>query len=352
MSNSSDQLSECSSSREGRRAFLKRLAGLGAILSSGWVGSSALAGSGRDARHTPVLPLRALGRGGEAVTALCVGGAHVHSAMSRSEAERFLEEAMEVGVRFYDTAESYGNGESEKRFGDFLCRKHRDEIFLMTKTRANTAAEAGRHLEESLRRMRTDRLDLWQIHALDSREDVDNRLAGGVLDRLMKEKASGRVRYIGFTGHTRYTALLHLLKRLRELGAEMDTCQMPINVVDPSYESFVLHVLPELVNRGYGVLAMKTLVYGQLFGVRTSWNWARQESPAKVIGSTLSVEEALGFVWSLPVASLVSGMTNVDELRQNAALCRRTWAWTEAKRQAIIDRVANAAGPTMEFYKA
>ncbi len=336
---------------EARRAFLKRLAALGALITSGWAGSS-FANARAEAPQSPSLPLRPLGRSGSSVTALCVGGAHVHSAMSRREAERFLAEAMGVGIRFYDTAESYGDGESEKRFGDFLCRNHRSDIFLMTKTRARTAAEATRHLEASLRRMRTDRLDLWQIHALDSREDVENRLAGGVVERLLEEKASGRVRFIGFTGHTRYSALLHLLKRLKEQGVEMDTCQMPINVVDPSYESFVLNVLPELLERGYGVLAMKTLVYGQLFGVRTSWNWARQESPAQVIGEKLSVEEALGFAWSLPIASLVSGMTSLDELRENAALCRRVWSWTEAKRQEVIDRVADAAGPTMEFYKA
>lgn len=335
----------------GRRAFLRL-----AISAAGVAGAGVVAGRGAEGgsdRHGPVLPARRFGRAEERITALCVGGAHVHSAMDRPGAERLIEAAIAEGVRFFETAESYGAGESETRFGLYLCPRYRDEIFLMTKSRARTADEARRHLEGSLRRMRTDRLDLWQMHALESPEDADRRIEAGVLDVFLEAKASGKARYIGFTGHARYSAMLRMLERLDGLGVRMDACQMPVNVVDPGYESFIVNVMPPLIERGYAVLAMKTLVYGQLFGRRTSWNWARPGGPAEsVVGGRMTLAEALGFAWSLPAASLVIGMATPDEVRENARLCRTFPRLDEKARRELVERAADCAGPEMEFYKA
>ncbi|GAB4240075.1 MAG: hypothetical protein OHK005_01950 [Candidatus Methylacidiphilales bacterium] len=222
----------------------------------------------------------------------------------------------------------------------------------MTKTRAMNRATAERHLNESLERMGTDYLDLWQIHDLTSAEDADRRIHGGVLEFMLEAKASGRVRYLGFTGHTRPAAHLHFLRRLKEMGVELDATQMPVNIVDPHYESFIRALMEPLVDRGYAVLAMKTLVYGQLIGQRTSWRGDRRAEDVGAIGAEVTLAEALGFVWSLPVCSLVSGMTNVRELEQNAALCRDFPKLDEAARERIVARVERYSGPQMEFYKA
>ncbi len=336
-----------------RREFLKFLTGTVTL-----GGASALfplstqAATGRSDRHGPLLPCRKFGRAPVEVTSLCVGGDHLQSAMDRAGAERLIETAISEGVRFFDNAESYGTGESETRLGMFLCPKFRDEIFLMTKSRARSANDARQHLEDSLKRLRTDRIDLWQIHSLENAQDVDQLIEAGVLDVFLDAKASGKVRFIGFTGHARYSAMLRMLQRLKEIGVEMDACQMPMNVVDPNYESFILNVLPELLSRGYAVLAMKTLAYGQFFGRRTSWKWNRPGVPGRLVGDCLSLSEALGFVWSLPITSLVSGTANAEELRINAEVCRSVPRFSKEERNQFIKRATEFAGPQMEFYKA
>jgi aryl-alcohol dehydrogenase-like predicted oxidoreductase len=299
-----------------------------------------------------LLPQRRLGRASESVTAFCLGGAHIEATMGRADAQRVIERSIELGCRFFDTAEAYGRGESERRFGEFLIPKYRKHVFVMTKTQARTAEAAERSLKESLERLGTDHLDLWQMHEIGSPEDVDARIRDGVLDVFLEAKKAGKSRYIGFTGHARPAAHLRMLERLKERGVELDTCQMPMNVVDPHYESFVLNVLPELVSRGYGVLAMKTLAFGQLLGKPTSWRADRKGGAAKVIGDRISIAEALGFVWSLPVCTVVSGVTNLDELEQNARICRDHPTLGAKEREALIAKVADFAGPAMEFYKA
>ncbi|MFQ3671129.1 MAG: aldo/keto reductase, partial [Verrucomicrobiia bacterium] len=212
-----------------RRRFLRRMAAGAAALTlpPGWWSAQAAGGE--------VLPMRRFGRAEVQVSALCVGGAHVSSHMAEREAARFLERAVEVGCRFFDTAESYSGGESERLFGRYLPRGRRKELFLMTKTRAMDRRTAERHLAESLERMRTDYLDLWQMHDITSAADVDRRIENGVLEFMLEAKAAGTVRYLGFTGHTRPSAHRHMLERLRRLGVELDATQMPINIVDPHY---------------------------------------------------------------------------------------------------------------------
>lgn len=329
-----------------RRDFFTRMAAAAALLA--WPGGLGAGERGADR----LLPLRRLGRAETRVTALCVGGAHVGAFMGEREAAVFLEKAVEVGCLFFDTAESYSGGESERRLGRFLPAARRKEFFLMTKTRAADRETAERHLEESLARMRVDYLDLWQMHDLTSAEDVDRRIRGGVVDFMLEAKAAGRVRYLGFTGHTRPSALAHMLKRLSGMGVEWDAVQMPVNVVDPHYESFVGLLMEPLVARGYAVLAMKTLVYGQLVGQRTSWRRDRRAEDVNAVGTALTLAEAFNFVWSLPVTSLVSGMTNLGELEENASLCRQFRPLDEAARSVLVERMARFAGPQMEFYKA
>ena len=297
-----------------------------------------------------LLPQRTLGPNGPAVTMLGVGGAHVAD-VPESMAEQVIEAAIEQGIRFFDTAAMYGDGEGERRFGKFLTPKYREQIFLMTKAHAGSEEGVQAMLEASLRSMKTEYIDLWQIHDLKSEEDVENRLRDGVIDYFVKAKEEGKIRHIGFSGHTTYKAHLHMLKLLKERGIQPTTAQMPINVCDSHYESFILNVVPECLKQNVGVLAMKTLAYGRILG--KVLGWARMDAAVnKIVPETLPLEDALGFVWSLPTSVLISGMQSPEEVQQNAAIARRASAWTDADRQRRVDAVKGFSGPTVEFYKA
>ena len=291
-----------------------------------------------------LLPRRRLGRTDEAVTMLGIGGWHL-GRMSEGEAQRTIETALDGGLRFFDSAESYQAGTSESRLGKFLIPKYRDDVFLMTKTGARDAAGARLHLEESLNRLKTDYLDLWQVHALESVDDVDHRIRHGVFEVMLEAKDSGKTRYIGFTGHSRSNAHQRILEEVDIF----DTCQMPINLVDPSYDSFITGVLPQLTKRNIGVLAMKTLGNGGFFGGSSH---GEHGDNAKVVPNLVSISEAIHFVWSLPVSVLITGPDNIEQLKEKVALAKSFVGMDESERQSLIAKVADLAGPRVEFYKS
>ncbi len=291
-----------------------------------------------------LLPLRKLGRTGEAVTMLGVGGAHL-GGMSERDAQETIEIALEGGVRFFDTAEMYQSGGSETRMGKLLTPKYRDEIYLMTKTTARDAENARRDLEDSLRRLNTDYLDLWQVHSVNSPEDVSDRIANGVFEVMTEAKASGKVRHIGFTGHRQPEAHLKVL----EESDIFDTCQMPVNLADPSYSSFINQTMAKLVERNIGVIAMKTLANGGFFG--GSSHGQHGDHP-KIVPNRVSIAEAINFAWSLPVSVLVTGANNPQQMQEKVDLASSFVAMSEQQRQDLIDKVADLAGTTVEFYKA
>jgi aryl-alcohol dehydrogenase-like predicted oxidoreductase len=296
-----------------------------------------------------LLPLRKLGSSGAVVTNLGVGGAHVGSASER-DAQAIIEKALEEGVRFFDNAPFYSGGRAEERYGKFLTPKYRDISFIMTKTLARSRENALKDLDGSLSRMKADYVDLWQVHALDNPGDVESRVQNGVLDAFLEAQKKGKVRYIGFTGHGSYKAHLRMLEEIKSRGVKMASSQMPVNPADPHFESFVTHVVPRCVEAGIGVLAMKTLADGRFFGGNRGWR-RTHVSVEPIIPDILSVEDVFGFVWSLPITTLVSGMENVGQVSQNAAIARKTWNWNQDERQKRIDAVAPIAGPDLEFYK-
>jgi len=332
-----------------RRVFLKGLAGLTAGLMVGH--DLSFAETTSDALG-PVLPMRRLGRSDLKVTMLGLGGAHFGYRRG-AEARRVADAAIEQGVRFIDTAESYDHGGSERSIGRLLTPKYRDHLVYMTKTRARDARTARRDLDGSLRRLNTDRLDIWQMHDIKDPDDVDRRLDNGVLDVMLEARENGKVKYLGFTGHTRPEAHVHMLKRLDERGTRLDTVQMPVNVVDPSFMSFVKQVLPEAHRQGYGILAMKTLAYGRLLGGRAGWGRYDSMRPdGAIVPEVMSLDEALSFVWSLPVSCLISGTDNREQLEQNAGIARAFTHITESRRDELIEAAATHAGHAVEFYKA
>ena len=277
-----------------------------------------------------LLPQRDLGLTGLKVSMLGLGGSHV-GRPSESEAERIVETAMERGIRTFETAQLYQGGRSEERYGKFLAPKYREQVLIFTKTMATDAKTAEEHLEGSLRRMKVDYVDLWQMHDIASPEDVDERLRNGVLDFMLKAKGSGKVRHLGFTGHTTWKAHAHLLKQCDVF----ETCLMPINVADISYESFILNILPKLTERKMGVLAMKTLAAGDFLRGR--------DGAPPIIPDRISIEDALRFAWSFPISSLISGMARVAHVEENTGYAARFVPFTEAERQALIAKVEDIA---------
>lgn len=290
-----------------------------------------------------LLPQRILGRTGEAVTMLGVGGAHL-GGMSEKDAQATIEIALEGGVRFFDTAEMYQSGGSETRMGKLLTPKYRDVIYLMSKTTARNAQDARRDLEGSLTRLNTDYLDLWQVHSVNSPDDVSDRIDNGVFEVMAEAKASGKVRHIGFTGHRQPEAHLAVLE-----SDIFDASQMPVNLADPSYSSFIKQVMPKLVEKNIGVIAMKTLANGGFFG--GSSHGQHGDNP-KIVPNLVSIAEAINFAWSMPISVLVTGANKPEHMQEKVNLANSFTAMDEQQRQDLIDKVADLAGTTVEFYKA
>ncbi|MEN8117603.1 MAG: aldo/keto reductase [Bacteroidota bacterium] len=327
-----------------RRTFLKSLAGMTAGISL--AGSSFANQTSRD-RLGEVLPKRKLGRTNEYVTMLGTGGYHIGWTTER-DAQEVIEAALEGGVRFFDTAESYSKGVSEERYGKYLTPKYRDLLFLMTKSTGRDAKTVQEHLEGSLRRLKVDQLDLFQVHSIRTPEDVDNRIANGVLDVLIKAKEQGKIKYLGFTGHQNPFAHTRMLERTVESDI-FDTVLMPVNVLDLSYFSFVENVIPKALERNMGILSIKSLADGRFFAKKEKANWTTDDP---LIPNYLSIKEAMHYVWSLPVTVLISGNENATFMREKIALARSFSKLTEEQKMALIDKVKDIAlTGKLEYFK-
>lgn len=280
---------------------------------------------------------------------LGIGGYHLGWTSER-DAREVIEAALEGGIRFFDSAESYQDGESERRYGKYLLPRYREHVYFMTKTQARTAEDARKHLEGSLRRLRTDYIDLWQVHSLRDPGDVDDRVEGGVLDFIREAKERGKVRHIGFTGHSNPEAHLRFLDRTNN-GEGFETCQMPVNVIDPSYHSFIEQVIPRLRQRGIGLLAMKTLADGRFFGTKPMGERVLWQTEDPAVPTRLSVRDALHFAWALPVSVLVTGAENASLVREKCDLARSFTGMDSRQRARLIERAADLADGRVEYYK-
>lgn len=323
-----------------RRHFLQSVSSLSAAMLAS---SSMSTAATKSDKWGEWLPTRPLGKTGEETTMLGIGGYHF-GACSEKEAEGIIEAAIEGGIRFFDNARQYQDGGAEARMGKLLVPKYRGEVYIMTKTQATTAKAAREDLETSLRLLQTDHLDLWQIHSVTTPEDVDTRLDNGVLDEFIKAKEEGKVRHIGFTGHQNFNGHLRMLERTKNMDV-FTTCQMPINVLDPNYESFITNVLPKVVERGISPLAMKTLAFGNFFKIE------RQEKET-IIPFRVSVQDAIHFVWSLPVTTLITGADSIDLIKEKIAFAKSFKAMDEEKRMVLSAKLTDFAGTEVEWYKA
>ena len=282
-----------------------------------------------------LVPTRPLGPTGADVSIIGLGGYHLGLVETQAEAIRIVHEAIDAGVTFMDNAWEYHDGESEKRMGKALAKGKRERVFLMTKvcTHGRDAKTAVRQLEDSLRRLGTDYLDLWQIHEVAYYNDPERHfMTGGAADALLAAKAQGKVRCIGFTGHK--DPELHL--KMLSYDFPFDTCQMPLNCFDATFRSFEQLVLPELVRRGIAAIGMKS------FGGEANMLKKKIVSP----------DEALRYAMSLPVATTISGIDSRRVLRQNLAIARDFKPMSSVEMDTLRLRVAaEAADGRFELYK-
>ncbi len=301
------------SCRKERREFLKQLCLAGTALMLGGRAHAA------DAARSQV-PRRKLGRHDVTVSSLCLGGYALRLA-SDEVARKIVDTALELGVDFFDNAWDYHDGRSEELMGKCI-RGRRGKVFLMTKVCTHDKGgrkEAMAMLEQSLKRLGTDHLDLWQVHALSTQDQVKNAFAaGGVIEALDEARKQGKVRFVGFTGHTDPEVHLAMLAH----GYPFDTCQLPISAIEANSNAFVRRVLPELVKQKIAPLAMKTLG-GNAQSVRDG---------------ILSVKEGITYGLSLPVATVVSGITSVDQLRENAAIAMALEPFSAEQLTALEER--------------
>ena len=326
-----------------RRAFLRMAGGAAALLAlvrsrSASAGPSqgdkppqgpTGGGPSPDAFRLPAgatIPRRRLGRTGVEVSMIGVGGYHL-GVPPEHAALRIVDEAVDRGVTFFDNSWDYNGGESEKRLGKALQGEKRQRVFVMTKIDGRTASAAAEQLDQSLRRLRTDHLDLLQIHEVIRASDPSRVFApGGAIEALVRARDAGKIRFIGFTGHKSPVIHLSMLEEARRHGFRFDTVQMPLNVMDAHFESFERAVLPVLEREQIGVLGMKPMGSGVLL-----------ESKAA------SPLECLRYAMSLPTSVVITGCDTLGVLRQAIHTALTFEPLSERERQELLARTAAAA---------
>ena len=278
------------------------------------------------------LPHRPLGRTAEQVSIIGLGGFHLGEMDDDAESIRLIRRAIDSGITFLDNSWDYHEGVSEERMGRALRDGYRDRAFLMTKIDGRTRESAAKQLEESLRRLRTDRVDLLQFHEIIRMDDADRIFApGGALEAVLEAREAGKLRYIGFTGHKSPAILLHMLAVADENGFAFDAAQLPLNVMDAHADSFEKLVLPVLVSRGIGVLGMKPMAAGKIL-----------ESGA------VSAVECLHYAMTLPAAVVITGCDSMEILDQALTAARTFQPLTRDQIAVLLARTATA-GQALKF---
>ncbi|HXM39042.1 MAG TPA: aldo/keto reductase [Gemmatimonadales bacterium] len=286
---------------------------------------------------TSEFPTRALGSTGERVSCIGVGGFHIGSKdVDEKLAIRIIRTAIDSGITFMDNSWDYNNGASERRMGKALRTGYREKAFLMTKIDGRSAGSATRQLNESLRRLQTDCIDLVQHHEVIRYEDAnrifDKEGAQGALEEARK---AGKLRYIGFTGHKDPHIHLYMLQVAQQHGARIDTVQMPLNVMDAHYRSFGRLVLPELVSRNIGVLGMKSMGAGVILKSKT-----------------VTATECLHYALNLPTSVVITGIDSMKILNQAIEAARTFRPLSEAEVNALLAKTRGpAARGDFELFK-
>ncbi len=282
------------------------------------------------------IPYRRLGRTGEMVSAIGVGGYHLGRQADEQETIRIVRTAVDNGINFLDNCWDYNGGASELRMGKALRDGYRDKAFLMTKIDGRSKDSATQQIEESLRRLQTDRIDLMQFHEVIRMSDPE-RVFGpdGALEAVVAAQRAGKIRYIGFTGHKSPAIHLRMLEVARQHGFTFDAVQMPLNVMDAHYDSFTKQVVPVLVEHDIGVIGMKPM-----------------GDPFVLVSGTVTAIECLHYAMNLPTSVVITGCDSLPVLEQALRAARTFRPLSEAAVAGLLVRTAQAAREgKYELYK-
>lgn len=296
------------------------------IFVGGALGGAALPAHGGGPEREEI-PRRVFGKTGERLTIVGQAGARF-SLIRFEEAKAITQRAYELGVNYFDTARSYGNGRSEEIYGAVIPA-FRKEVFLTTKSARRSRKEAAAELELSLKALKTDYVDLWQIHEVGELEEVDRIFGpGGAIEAFEAAKKAGKCRFIGFTGHHDPQVHLEMLKRYDGY----DSILMPLNPADPSYLSFERLVLPVARKRGIGIQGMKGTANSKLLQL-------------------LSVGDCIRYVLSLPIDCLTLGCTTLGQIEDDVRIARGFQPLSESEMAKLRKRAKRLAGPRLENWK-
>lgn len=286
---------------------------------------------------TSEMTYRTFGRTGERVSSIGLGGWHIGKpGLDEAESLRLVHQAIDRGINFLDNCWDYNAGVSEERMGKALAEGKRQKVFLMTKIDGRTQSEAARQIDDSLRRLATDHIDLMQFHEIIRFEDPDRIFAeGGAMQAMQEAQKAGKIRYIGFTGHKDPFALLRMLEAARAHNFHFDAVQMPLNVMDAHFRSFEQQVLPLLNREGIAPLGMKA--FGDHFILSSN---------------TVQPIECLHYCLSLPISVQITGIDNQATLDQAFEAVRTFKPFTPAERASLLARTKEAAmAGRYELYK-
>src|SRR2546425_3523606 len=282
------------------------------------------------------IPYRRLGRTGEMVSLIGVGGYHLGRQADEQETIRIVRTAVDNGINFLDNCWDYNGGASEIRMGKALRDGYREEAFVMTKIDGRTKESAARQIDESLRRLQTDCIELMQFHEVIRMTDPE-RVFGpdGALEAVVAAQRAGKIRYVGFTGHKSPAIHLRMLDTARAHGFRFDAVQLPLNVMDAHYDSFAKQVVPVLVEQDIGVLGMKPL-----------------GDPFVLVSGTVTAVECLRYAMNLPTSVVITGCDSLPVLEQALDAARNFRPLSEAAVAALLERTAHAARDgKYELYK-
>jgi predicted aldo/keto reductase-like oxidoreductase len=282
------------------------------------------------------IPYRALGRTGERVSIVGIGGYHIGIQQDEGESIRLIRTALDNGINFLDNSWDYNEGVSEIRMGKALKDGYRKKAFLMTKIDGQDRKTAKNQMEECLRRLQTETIDLLQFHEIIRMEDAGRIFApGGALEAVQEAKKAGKVRYLGFTGHKSPAVHLKMIETALDHKFIFDTVQMPLNVMDAHFDSFEKKVLPVLQKQAIGVLGMKPLAEKLILDSKTA-------GPV----------ECLHYAMNLPVSVVITGCDSLPILEQALQAARTFRPFSPEERSALLARTARAAGKgAYELYK-
>jgi len=271
---------------------------------------------------------RTLGKTGEKVSAIGLGGYHIGPPVTPEDGIRIIRTAVDRGMNFLDNCWDYHDGESERRMGQALRDGYRDKVFLMTKFDGRTKKSTAQQIDESLQRLQTDHVDLMQYHENIRMEDPDRFFAAdGPLEALLEAKKAGKIRYIGFTGHKDPAVHLRMLEVAAQHNFHFDSCQMPLNVLDGAFRSFAHQVVPKLVEQGIGVLGMKPLANGFMFKT----------------GVDVSAIDCLHYALSLPTSVVINGCDSMERLDQAFHAIETFKPLTHQQMEALIAKTQAVA---------